>query len=128
MNYNPYWYDRTPFPPSPSQPSLPISVPPSFPSPMGQGGQPAQSSPPLGPPPAYIPHKPQVGTFAVDPSSIRRCLFHYTYVWRRDGRGFWFYPVNVGRHSVAGYRWSRRRHRWVYIGMDLNRIAFFTCS
>ena len=26
-------------------------------------------------------HNKQVGTFAVDPGSIRGCLFRYTYVW-----------------------------------------------
>jgi hypothetical protein len=47
-------------------------------------------------------------------------------VWLNNGNSFWFYPIFVGRNSVAGYRW-RRRYGWVYFGIDLNRIRSFQC-
>nr|WP_028400412.1 hypothetical protein [Ectobacillus panaciterrae] len=95
--------------------------------PGGQVEGPSQG-PPQGPPPSYTPQKPQVGLYAVDPGGIRRCLYRYTYIWLRNGRHFWFYPVFVGRDSVAGYRWSPSRYRWVYTGFDLNTIDYFQCS
>lgn len=92
---------------------------------QGGGGQ---GQPPLGPPPSTIPPETQgVSTFAVDPGSIRGCLYRYTFVRLNNGRGFWFYPTFVGRTSVAGYRWRPRQYRWEYFGIDLNRIRSFSC-
>ena len=89
----------------------------------GVGGQ--AGGPPTSPPPAYVPQE-QATAFAVDPGGIRRCMFRFTYIWLIDGRSFWFYPVFLGRNSVAGWRWSRRRG-WVYYGMDLRQIRSFQC-
>ncbi|WP_044337892.1 MULTISPECIES: hypothetical protein [Rossellomorea] len=99
---------------------------PSSPPPAG-----GQNQPPPGPPPNFQPQKTVMqGTqggpsvFAVDPGAIRRCLFRYTYIWlRRDA--FWFYPVFVGRRSIAGWRWIG--FTWVYFGIDLDKIESFTC-
>ncbi|MFT9599180.1 transporter [Mesobacillus sp.] len=88
------------------------------------GGQQA-GGPPSSPPPAYVPQE-QATAFAVDPGGIRRCMFRFTYIWLVDGRSFWFYPVFLGRNSIAGWRWSRRRG-WVYYGMDLRQIRSFQC-
>ena len=88
----------------------------------GGGGQ--QSGPPNSAPPSFTPTQSQVQTFAIDPGAIRGCLFRYTYIWlRRDS--FWFYPTFIGRESVAGWRW--RGNRWVYFGIDLDRIQSFQC-
>ncbi len=81
------------------------------------------SSPPSSPPPR--PQSAQAGTFAIDPGSIRRCMYRFTYIWMRGGNSFWFWPVFVGRTSVSGFRWTGRR--WVYTGISLNRIDMFTC-
>lgn len=106
----------------------PGSYPPFFPGmyPPGQG-QGAQLGSPQSPPPSYIPQKPQYMAYAVDPGGIRGCLYRYTYIWLQNGRGFWFYPVFVGRTSVAGYRWRRNQYRWVYTGIDLNNIDYYEC-
>ncbi|MFX3625218.1 MAG: transporter [Ectobacillus sp.] len=149
MYYYPYWHDESrqtfpswtspssmqfyPFPPGhgggyPSYPSYPPGQGgyPSYPPyPPGQG---PDQGPPQGPPPAYVPDRPPVATYAVDPGGIRRCLYRYTYIWLRNGRSFWFYPIFVGRTSVAGYRWRRNQYRWVYTGIDLNNIDYFECS
>ena len=94
--------------------------------PGGPGSGPS-SGPPTSPPPSFTPQSPQEGgitTFAVDPGGIRGCLFRFTYVWlRRDA--FWYFPTFVGRRSIAGYRWNG--FRWVYFGIDLNRIQSFQC-
>ncbi|WP_379968640.1 transporter [Ectobacillus sp. sgz5001026] len=97
---------------------------PSYPP----GGGSMQAGPPQSPPPATIPPKPQLTTYAVDPGAIRRCLYRYTYVWLTTGRNFWFYPVFLGRDSIAGYRWSPSRYRWMYAGYDLRMIEHFECT
>ena len=94
--------------------------PPSF-APPGQG---PEAGPPSSPPPSFVPTQ-QVEAYAVDPGSIARCLFSYTYVWLRGFEQFWFYPTFVGRNSVSGYRWTG--YRWVYFGIDLRQIQSFTC-
>ncbi|SHM49514.1 hypothetical protein SAMN05216179_0288 [Gracilibacillus kekensis] len=109
-------------PPGQGQPGPPFGPPP------GQG---QQAGPPLSPPPQYVPQQPaQAGSggpqlFAVDPGSIRGCLYRFTYVWLSRFNAFWFYPTYVGRRSVAGYRWTG--FNWVYFGIDLERIQSFTC-
>ncbi|MNV67732.1 hypothetical protein D3C71_1605430 [compost metagenome] len=67
----------------------------------------------------------QAATFAIDPGGIRRCLFRNTYIWLNNGEQFWFFPVFVGRNSIAGFRWFG--FFWAYFGIDLNRISSFTC-
>ncbi|WP_416826792.1 transporter [Ectobacillus polymachus] len=136
--YDPNWYNNrqqqyqpSPFPPyPPGQGGYP--PPSSYPSyPPGQGGDiPSmqQGGPPQSPPPAVIPQKPQVAPYAVDPGAIRRCMYHYTYIWLTNGRSFWFYPVYLGRNSIAGYRWSPSRYRWIYTGFDLRSIEHFACT
>ncbi|MTW88302.1 hypothetical protein F3157_22245 [Virgibacillus dakarensis] len=82
------------------------------------------ASAPTSPPPSFTPEQPQFQTFAVDPGAIRGCLYRFTYIWL-DWDSFWFFPVFVGRNSVAGFRW--RRNRWVYFGVDLDRVQSFQC-
>ncbi|XXM74069.1 hypothetical protein ACQ0QQ_09360 [Lysinibacillus sphaericus] len=99
--------------------------PPSAPPPAGgQGSQ----QPPPGPPPNFTPQMTAAqggpSVLAVDPGAIRRCLFRYTYIWLRRDQ-FWFYPIFIGRRSIAGWRWIG--WRWVYFGIDLDNIQSFTC-
>ncbi|MGJ9459548.1 hypothetical protein [Oceanobacillus sp. CF4.6] len=95
--------------------------------PGGLGGPPGsgqQTGAPTTPPPSFTPTQSQFQTYAVDPGGIRGCLFRFTYIWlRRDA--FWFYPTFVGRNSIAGFRWTG--FRWVYFGIDLDRIESFQC-
>lgn len=105
----------------------PTSPPPFGPPDFGQG---PQGLPPTTPPPAQIPQQAQpLGDgpqlFAVDPGSMRACLFRFTYVWLSRFNAFWFYPTFIGRRSVAGYRWTG--FNWVYFGIDTERIQSFTC-
>ena len=88
----------------------------------------SQSGPPSSPPPSFVPaqtQQQQVGTFAVDPGSIRGCLFRYTYVWLNNRQQFWYYPTFVGRTSISGWRWTG--FNWVFFGVDLRQIQSFTC-
>ena len=103
--------------------------------PPGQGGQQPGRPPgqqqgnqaPTSAPPNRTPEYPSQQLFAVDPGAIRGCLHRFTFIWLSRRQGFWFYPVFVGRTSVAGYRWNNRRRRWEYTGIDLNNIDKFTC-
>ena len=125
-DYNPESYDQRMFPMFPSQ-GGPMGPPPG---PPGTGGtsQGSQSGPPSSPPPTFVPaqtQQQQVGTFAVDPGSIRGCLFRYTYVWLNNRQQFWYYPTFVGRTSISGWRWTG--FNWVFFGVDLRQIQSFTC-
>ena len=72
-------------------------------------------------PPSFVPaQSQQFGTFAVDPGSIRGCLFRYTYIWMRNRQQFWFYPTFVGRTSVSGWRWTG--FNWMFFGVSLRQI------
>ncbi|GAA0300545.1 hypothetical protein GGQ92_001480 [Gracilibacillus halotolerans] len=114
---------------SPFSPFLPGGG--GFPGGPSQGAGPSQVGPPSTPPPSQIPAAfssqgaggPSV--LAVDPGSIRGCLFRFTFIRLSRFQQFWFYPTFVGRTSVAGYRWTG--FNWVYFGIDLNRIESFTC-
>jgi len=112
------------FPGQPGQPGGPgtIGVPgqPGAPGPSGQQGM-----GPTAPPPSFVPQQPLATTFAVDPGAIAGCLFRNTYVWLNNGSQFWFYPIFVGRTSVAGFRWNGRF--WAYTGLSLESIRTFTC-
>ncbi|UQZ34126.1 transporter [Paenibacillus sp. PK3_47] len=92
--------------------------------PGSPGGGPGGVQAPTSPPPQFVPQM-QASAFAVDPGGIRRCLFRNTYVWLNNGEQFWFFPVFVGRNSIAGFRWTG--FFWTYFGIDLNRISSFTC-
>lgn len=124
-----------------------------FQPPFGQGGQPfgqppfgqpggppfgqppgvgvSGTGPPSGPPPSFVPsqataqHTQGVGAFAINPGAIRPCTFRFVYLWLDNGQQFWAWLVFVGRNSVAGWRWIG--FRWVYFGIDLDRIVAFVC-
>gem|GEM_PF-553886 len=123
---------RQAVPPTPPRQAVPPprderrpAAPPPFPAPEPPSQRPpGRTQRPTGAPPRYVPQKgPQLR--AVDPGAIQGCLFRFTYVWLTSGRAFWFYPIFVGRQSVAGYRWSP--FGWTYMGMDLNSIESFSC-
>ncbi len=108
-----------PFPGGPPPPAggfgPPIPPPGQFP----MGGQ----QQPPGPPPRFIPSFPTTQTFA---GGISRCLFRNTYVWLRNGRTFWFYPITVTRDTIIGFRWSNRRG-WLFRSIRRDNILTFTC-
>lgn len=115
----------------------PSGPPPKFP---GQGGfpnfpgnfppPPAVNIPPQAPPP-FIPSKEGFGAanapiiYAVGPKSIAPCRFKFTYIWQTNGRSYWAYITHVDRYSIAGWRFMF--FKWVYFGLDLNRIESFVC-
>ncbi|WP_440136859.1 hypothetical protein [Gracilibacillus caseinilyticus] len=120
------WNPWGPGPGGPGGPGGGPGGPPPF-GPPGSGGG---AGMPPGPPPQQVPAPPnQLGDgpqlYAVDPGSIRGCLYRYTYIWLNRFNSFWFYPTYIGRQSVSGYRWTG--FNWVYFGIDLDRINSFTC-
>ncbi|WP_035186641.1 hypothetical protein [Bacillus aurantiacus] len=141
---------QQPFGPPPGQGGPPFGPPPGqggqggppFGPPPGQGQQGGQGGPPPGPPPSSPPTQMQAGpaaasagvggpggaqVFAVDPGALTGCLFRYTYIRLITGQRFWFWPVFIGRTSVAGWRWRPREYRWVYTGFDTRLILSFSC-
>lgn len=121
----PFGQGGFPFPPFGGGQTPPFGPPTGIDGGPGQG---QQGGPPPGPPPAFIPPETEgPSLYAVDPGGIRGCLYRYTFVRLTNGRSFWYYPTFVGRTSVAGWRWRRRQNRWVYFGIDLQRIRSYTC-
>ncbi len=121
------------FPPSgPSGP--PTSGPPG-----GPPGQPAPPRPPVpgtpsnhnavpGPPPNFTPQQastPQGVIPLVSPGSIAPCRFQFVYIWQTNGNSYWAWLTKIDRTTASGFRWNGRR--WVYFGVNLNRIAAFEC-
>ncbi len=85
-----------------------------------------QGGPPSGSPPSFVPERnDDISIRAVDPGSIRPCLYRYAYIWLENGRQFWAWLVFVGPRSVAGWRWTG--YNWVYFGTDLENISSFLC-
>lgn len=104
----------------------PPSGPPGSPPPFGQPGQGPSFGPPMTPPPSFVPAEAQqIETFAVDPGSLRGCLFRFTYLWLRNRQQFWFFPIFIGQRSVSGFRWNG--FSWIYFGLSLREIRSFTC-
>lgn len=103
---------------------------PSFPGmPFFPNNNNAQKPPKSGPP-NFTPNKSKVksqkiDTKAIDKGSIRPCIYRYTYIWQTNGNSYWTYLTYVGRKSIGGWRWMR--FRWVYFGLDLNKIDSFYC-
>ncbi|WP_236939359.1 hypothetical protein [Evansella clarkii] len=100
--------------------------------PYGPPGAGQPPGPPPGPPPSTLPgqqpgYAPGPGVMAVDPGGMYGCLHRYTIVLLESGRRFWFWPVFIGRTSVAGYRWNQARQRWSYTGLDTRQIRSFEC-
>ncbi len=125
-----------PFGPPMGGPGRPDGPPGPGPGPGGRppagpptGGPGGQQQGPSTPPPSFTPRRPASGpsTFAVDPGAIRPCTYQFVYLWLEDGREFWAYLVFVGPRSVAGFRWDRRRRRWIYFGTDTRNISSFEC-
>lgn len=111
----------------PGQPGQPPGLPgqPGMPGLPELPGQPGVAGP-TSPPPGFIPQQQSaISPLAVDPGAIVGCLFRYTYIWLVNRNQFWFYPVFVGRTSVAGFQWNGRF--WVYTGLSLQSIQSFTC-
>ncbi|ULL20071.1 hypothetical protein DVH26_32945 [Paenibacillus sp. H1-7] len=110
---------------------FPGGIPGGFPG--GPGGTPgapgSEFGAPQSPPPSFVPPEPSVSMFAVDPGSIRGCLFRYVYIWQNNGDQYWMFLTHVGRRSIAGFRWFGFGPTgfWLYFGLDLNRIRSFTC-
>lgn len=115
------------------QPGGPFGQPGGpFGQPGGPFGQPGGfGQEPPGPPPPYTPQISPAqlaggpAAFAINPGAIWRCRFRFVYLWLVNGRQFWAWLTFVGRNSVAGFRWNG--FRWVFFGIDLNRIIYFEC-
>ncbi|SHK08702.1 hypothetical protein SAMN02745163_03190 [Clostridium cavendishii DSM 21758] len=116
--------------------TFPINLAASF-IPSGQFG--GQGGSPMGPPPAYIPAKNDTKVKSFSPSgdsnnpnmkyvsggSLKPCLYRYTYIWQNNGRSYWAYLTRIDPRSVSGWRWLG--FRWVFFGVDTNRIDSFVC-
>lgn len=109
-------------------PGFPPGQGPGFPPGPGPGGGGGMGAP-SGPPPSFIPSQAAAqqtaGVFAIDPGAIRPCRFRFIYIWLDDRRQFWAWLTFVGPNSVAGFRWNG--FRWVFFGIDINRISSFVC-
>ena len=75
-------------------------------------------------PPVRIP--PRNNLPGIELYTITNCLYNATYIWLKNGREFWFYPVYAGRTTISGFRWSGGG--WVYYGFSVYSIEAFACN
>lgn len=75
--------------------------------------------PPINPPPDAPPIYPTGTTIPV-------CLFTFTYVWPKEGRPFWFYPIEVNAVTASGYRWTGLF--WMFSVLGLSTVEGVACS
>ena len=87
----------------------------------------ALSDRPPGEPPEHIPSKTAAAANAGAKSAgaCADCVGRHTYIWLKNGAGFWLYPTYSGKRSLSGYRWTLRG--WTYAGVILDWIDFFQC-
>lgn len=100
-----------------------------------------RSGMPLSAPPNFSPEMPRGGaqpySFGIEDGmdfrrggqnqnrSLRRCLNRFTFIWLFNGNSFWFYPIEIRRNQIEGFRW--RNNRWIYDRINVRRILFFRC-
>ena len=61
-----------------------------------------------------------------DYRGISSCMFLNTYIRLNDGNGFWFYPTQVDRQTIVGYRWSGSGG-WNYHAINRDRMQSYQC-
>lgn len=122
---------RPPFAPPGQQPSFgPPGQQPPFGPPMGQ-------QPPFGPPQAQQPNiflpgpqgpsfRPPVGLPWQTTQRIRRCMHRISVVTLNNNSSFWYYPTDIRRQRLFGFRW--RRNRWEPHSIELFRILRIRCN
>ena len=96
----------------------------------------ANSKPPAGPPPPFIPSKTQamfqnfwggpgdfmiVGDFMIlAPSVIQTNMFSYVYIWLKSGEEFWAWINFVDENFIAGWMWNGSN--WVPFKLEIRLI------
>lgn len=118
------------FPPN-NQPGPPNFNPGPAPSKPPMPGPPSNPNASPGPPPSYTPKQAPAAKasdptlFKVSPGSISPCKYQYVYVWQTNGSSYWAWFTRIDRTTASGYRWNG--YRWIYFGVDLNKIESFEC-
>lgn len=91
----------------------------------------AAMQPPNSAPPSFVPNPkssksaPGANVKSVSPNSIRPCTFQNIYLWLTNGNQFWAWLTGVDNRTAYGFKWVG--NRWVYFGVDLNKIDEFEC-
>jgi hypothetical protein len=85
--------------------------------------QPPMFNPPME---STLPFRPPFITPPTRPQRIRRCLYRNTFVRLNNGQSFWFYPTDIRRERLIGFRWGRLG--WVSSSIELGRIRSFNCN
>lgn len=55
-----------------------------------------------------------------------KCFSKYTYVWMKDGREFWIWPIAIYEDFIVALKW--KRNRWVYSRIPKRKIKYFICG
>ncbi|MDR2904311.1 MAG: hypothetical protein LBU77_07380 [Clostridiales bacterium] len=74
-------------------------------------------------PPKVIPTYSE-NTANIPISMLERCLYNYIYVWTKDRRAFWMYPVSLTANEMLfGYQWEDQF--WNFIKINAWQISNF---
>ena len=77
---------------------------------------------PMGPPPSFT---PMMSSSQPGSTGIRQCMYRNTFIWLRNGDGFWFFPTFVSRNVIWGFRWGR--FGWMFNTVNRDNILTFQC-
>ncbi len=81
-------------------------------------------APPVGSKPSF---RPPFGTpWPSGMQRFRRCFNRMSLVTLHNRSRFWFYPTDIRRQRLIGFRW--RRNRWEPYSIDVARIANISCN
>ena len=115
----------------------PMDQTPPFGPPMGQTppfGPSMGQTPPFGPPmgqtpgpssqfrPPFMPPFGRPDQF----QRFRRCMYRISFITLNNGSRFWFYPTDIRRQRLVGFRW--RRNRWEPYSIETFRILRINCD
>lgn len=108
----------------------PTQLPPQFMPPSkspelfgSQYGGTSPFRPPFSPNPPFGP--PQ-GAPWQNTQRFRRCMNRMSFVTLNNRSSFWFYPTDIRRGRLAGFRF--RRNRWEPYSIDVSRILRINCN
>jgi len=84
-------------------------------------GQPLQPFLPPGPPPRYIPKRPD----SANTGSLKGCRKKWTFIWLKNGSSFWMWIRRIYRRTIIGTIWTGCA--FSTHALAIHRIESFRC-
>ncbi|MGL5821176.1 MAG: hypothetical protein ACRCYE_06020 [Sarcina sp.] len=56
---------------------------------------------------------------------IKLCAYRHTYIWLKNGKSFWCYPIHITNTAISGWKWLN--YTWKFFSTPINKISHFYC-